>query len=57
MHMHLNCNYTVKTDDSVNKHNAELQQKPPLANHSNSVYTRCVILHNIRIVRYIIILN
>ena len=32
-----------------NKHNTEMQRKPPTANHSNILYTRCIISRGIMI--------
>ena len=40
-----------------NKHNTELQRKPPPANQYNILYIRCIILHSITIVRYTMILH
>ena len=40
-----------------NKHDAELQRKPPPANQSNILYTRVVISHGITILGYTITLN
>ena len=34
-------------EKNQNKHNAELQWKPPPANQSNILYTRCVISRDI----------